>query len=88
MQLPQTGCYAIGSQPSLHYPIILFLTQTPQTRFLPTMTLARWWLKTPEDVSPACGFGRGHQYSQEDNGGGGKQEVEKDKKEKARGEGT
>lgn len=57
------GCYAIISQPSLHYPVI-FAFHTPQTLFLPTVALAHWWFKTLEDISPGCGFSGEHHYSQ------------------------
>lgn len=65
-----------------------FSTQTPRTLFLPMVTLARRWFKTPEDISPGCGFSREHQCSHEDNGGGGKQEVEKEEKKEDRWEDT
>ncbi|KAG7229873.1 hypothetical protein INR49_012397 [Caranx melampygus] len=50
------------------------------------VTLALWFQKTVEDVSPGCGFIRKRRHSQRDNGGDGKKEAEKEKKEKARWE--
>lgn len=40
-----------------------FFHADTQTLFLPMVTLAHWWFKTPEDLSPDCGSGRGHHYS-------------------------
>lgn len=40
-----------------------FFHADTQTRFLPMVTLAHWWFKTLEDLSPDCGSGRGHHYS-------------------------
>lgn len=44
--------------------------------------------KALEDVSPGCGFSGEHQCSREDNGGRGKQEVEKEEKAEDRWEDT
>lgn len=71
---------------------ILF-TRAPRILLLPLVAVARrFGFKIPERMFRlSVVFGKGHRYSQEDNGGGGgggggKQEVEKEKKEKARWE--
>lgn len=89
-----TGCYAIISQPCLHYSVILFFALTWQSlslsSFLPSFLRWHWhsgsrkpWrmFRLPAVSSENTSTVR------RDNGGGGKQEAEKEKKEKARWEG-